>query len=182
MKPFLFVVLTLVGCASQKPCADGMENENAGVRFYNTSSVHYYACKGPCHREDNPVDCACTTRCPCWNYHKSGDAQRQEKARKERAENQLQFDQARDHHLHGRYAEAMAIFKKLFFYNPGTKLENISAYNIACEYAMTGDKPFALEWLEISFKKGFSDIEHVKQDKDLDSLRDEARYKKLVGE
>lgn len=55
-----------------------------------------------------------------------------------------------------------------------------SAYNVACAYALMGKKEQALEWLERSIKSGFSKFDHIKQDSDLDSLREEPKYKELM--
>jgi len=185
--------LGAVGCASSKPCADGTESKASSAFGVSTASTSYNPCNGPCHRTDDPLDCACSRRCPCWNYHKTSspqheqDVERKETARKETerkdfAEQQYQFDQGKDHHLHGRYAEAMVIFKKLYFYYPNGNVAGPAAYNVSCEYAVMGDRELALEWLENAFKHGWKNVEYTKQDKDLDTLRDEPRYKKLVGE
>jgi hypothetical protein len=63
---------------------------------------------------------------------------------------------------------------------PDSKLAIPSAYNVACGYALSGDKAKALDWLEKSVKMGWTDLNHMEQDEDLDSLRNEERYKKLV--
>lgn len=76
----------------------------------------------------------------------------------------------------------MTIFKKLYFYHQDSKVAGVAAYNVACEYALMGDKGPALEWLDNAFKHGFTNVDHVKQDKDLDSIRDEPQYKKIVGD
>ena len=57
-----------------------------------------------------------------------------------------------------------------------------SAYNVACGYALSGQKEEALDWLELSIKAGFSKIDHLRKDPDLDSLRNEKRYKKLLAD
>ena len=56
----------------------------------------------------------------------------------------------------------------------------ISAYNVACGYALAGDKSAALDWLEISVEGGYTDFEHMRDDPDLDSLRKERRYHRLL--
>jgi hypothetical protein len=108
--------------------------------------------------------------------------QEQQAKNQDNAEVSFQFDQAKDHHLHGRYAEAMTIFKRLYFYHQESKVAGVSAYNVACEYALMGDKALAVEWLENAFKHGWNNVDHTKQDKELDSIRDEPQYKKLTGE
>jgi hypothetical protein len=56
-----------------------------------------------------------------------------------------------------------------------------AAYNVAASYALLGDKQNALAWLEKSLAAGFPNLEAARNDADLQSLRDESGFKKLVG-
>lgn len=56
-----------------------------------------------------------------------------------------------------------------------------ASYNIACSYALLGDKEQALKWLEKSIDMGFPDLSHVQTDADLKALHDDLRFKELVG-
>lgn len=56
-----------------------------------------------------------------------------------------------------------------------------AAYNIACNYALLGDREAALRWLERAFELKFLNLEHARTDSDLESIRNDARYRKLVG-
>lgn len=51
-------------------------------------------------------------------------------------------------------------------------------YNLACMYALKGDRESALHWLEESINAGF-DSDDLKHDDDLASLRDDPRFKKI---
>jgi Flp pilus assembly protein TadD len=53
-------------------------------------------------------------------------------------------------------------------------------YNMACMYALKGDREAALDWLEKSINAGF-DGDKLRKDEDLASLYDEPRFKKLEG-
>ena len=55
------------------------------------------------------------------------------------------------------------------------------SYNIACNYALLGDKEQALKWLEKSIDMGFPDLSYVQTDADLKALHDDSRFKELVG-
>jgi tetratricopeptide (TPR) repeat protein len=55
-----------------------------------------------------------------------------------------------------------------------------AAYNIACDYALLGENEQALKWLEKAFEMGFADLKNAQTDTDLESLRDDPRYRKLV--
>lgn len=52
-------------------------------------------------------------------------------------------------------------------------------YNVACLYALEGEKTRAIECLENAVKAGFAHREWVEKDPDLDSLRDDPRFKTL---
>ena len=53
-------------------------------------------------------------------------------------------------------------------------------YNLACAYARTQNKIKALENLRLAVEHGFDDIEHIKQDKDLASLRDSKEFQEII--
>jgi dienelactone hydrolase len=53
-------------------------------------------------------------------------------------------------------------------------------YNLACAYALNKDKSRAIEALKKSVEKGFSDRAALETDKELDSIREDADYKRIV--
>jgi tetratricopeptide (TPR) repeat protein len=52
-------------------------------------------------------------------------------------------------------------------------------YNLACTYALKGDRALGLEWLEKSINAGFDNSDKLKDDPDIASLRGEPRFKDL---
>ena len=54
--------------------------------------------------------------------------------------------------------------------------------NAACFFANDRNKEKALSILELAFSKGYGDIKWISQDPDFDSIRDEPRFKALVGQ
>jgi tetratricopeptide (TPR) repeat protein len=54
-------------------------------------------------------------------------------------------------------------------------------YNLACCYSFFGNVNKALEWLDRAIIFGFDDIKHIENDSDLNGLRDEAGYKRLIN-
>ncbi len=77
------------------------------------------------------------------------------------------------------YRKAITAYEKALELREGFP-SNV-AYNIACCYALLGDKENAIKWLEKSFALGFRNLAHAQTDGDLESLRQDARFIKLVG-
>jgi tetratricopeptide (TPR) repeat protein len=55
-------------------------------------------------------------------------------------------------------------------------------YNLACVYALKGDKRRAIETLNKAVKKGFANAVELDRNPQLDALREEAGFKKIVEE
>ena len=77
-----------------------------------------------------------------------------------------------------RYDDAIKAFEKQaeLGVRPGT-----ANYNIACSLALAGRKEKAIEALQRALASGFDQEALLFSDTDLDSLRDDARFKKLLG-
>jgi hypothetical protein len=54
-----------------------------------------------------------------------------------------------------------------------------AAYNIACDYALLGEKEQAFKWLQKAFDMGFRNLAHAAVDTDLQSLHDDPRFNKI---
>jgi len=80
------------------------------------------------------------------------------------------------------YKESIPLFKRIYFQFPKASIGATSAYNVACGYALLGKNEEAIDWLETSVKAGFAKIDHLRKDPDLDGLRNEKRYKKLLAD
>lgn len=59
-------------------------------------------------------------------------------------------------------------------------LNPVHYYNLACDYALIGDKEEAMAYLKIAVTVGFSDFEHLKEDPDLAKLRTDPQYEKFI--
>lgn len=77
------------------------------------------------------------------------------------------------------YKQAIPAYQKAL--ELGAGVPGNQAYNIACCYALLGDKESALNWLEKAFALGFRRLENAQTDSDLQTLRDNPRFLKLVG-
>lgn len=77
----------------------------------------------------------------------------------------------------GLYGQAITEFRKAIEIKPD---DPDIYYNLACIFSLKGNKDEAIRYLTIVFEKGYRNYEHVKQDRDLDNIRDDTRYKKLM--
>lgn len=55
-----------------------------------------------------------------------------------------------------------------------------SLYNIACGYSLSGEKDQAIQWLQKAVDAGYGDTNNMNGDSDLDNIRDDPRYQKIV--
>ena len=80
--------------------------------------------------------------------------------------------------LSGKTEEAIESYKKAIRIDPDFA---IAHYNLACCYSLLGNVSKALKSLGEAIDLGFDDIKHIENDSDLNGLRDEAGYKKLIN-
>jgi Tetratricopeptide repeat len=87
------------------------------------------------------------------------------------------YERAHRMHSSDRYQEAIEAFQRAIDlgYRKGTAM-----YNIACGYSLLNDKDNALLWLQRSLDNGFDATERMRNDSDLDPLRTDARFKKIM--
>jgi tetratricopeptide (TPR) repeat protein len=78
----------------------------------------------------------------------------------------------------GWRAKGLAIDKRLAKLR---KQDPIVHYNLACSYALLGKKDEALEALLKSIRFGYSDLNHLRRDPDLESLRSDPRFKEIFS-
>ena len=76
-----------------------------------------------------------------------------------------------------RYREGLAVDRRLAQLRPD---DPIVFYNLACSYSLVGWVPQALKALERSLTLGYRDFKHLMQDRDLDALKRDRRFKGLV--
>jgi tetratricopeptide (TPR) repeat protein len=78
--------------------------------------------------------------------------------------------------LHGdeRYDEAIDAFRKAI--GAGYR-EDAASYNIACGYALQGNRDKAFEWLKKASEAGFDVAAYLERDDDLDNLKSDPRWR-----
>ncbi len=77
------------------------------------------------------------------------------------------------------YRQAIPAYRKVIALGAG--FPSNAAYQVARCHALLGEKEAALKWLGQSFEMGFRDLRAAQTDADLQSLRDDPRYQKIVA-
>jgi tetratricopeptide (TPR) repeat protein len=96
--------------------------------------------------------------------------------RKHRASHEDHYGEGMDAHRRGRYRESIEHFQKAI--DEGQR-EAAATYNVACGYARLGDSTHAFEWLEKAVDAGFDVRGALDTDDDLNSLREDPRFRQL---
>jgi Flp pilus assembly protein TadD len=81
--------------------------------------------------------------------------------------------------LKGRYAEGLQIDKRLVQLRPTDPLAH---YNLACSYALLKRTEQAIKTLRRAVELGYRDFRYMREDRDLDSIRQDARFRQLLRE
>ena len=76
----------------------------------------------------------------------------------------------------GLYREGLLIDKQLARIR---KSDPVVHYNLACSFALVGEKTKAITALKRAVRLGYHDFEHLKRDKDLETVRDHPWIKSL---
>ena len=81
--------------------------------------------------------------------------------------------------LKGRFAEGLSIDRRLVQLRPGDALAH---YNLACSYALLKKIDGALKSLRKAIELGYRDFRYMREDRDLDALRHDPRFRQLLRE
>ncbi len=81
--------------------------------------------------------------------------------------------------LKGRYAEGLQIDKRLIALRPTDPLAH---YNLACSYAPLNRPEQAIKTLRRAVELGYRDFRYMREDRDLDSIRTDPRFRQLLRE
>jgi tetratricopeptide (TPR) repeat protein len=81
--------------------------------------------------------------------------------------------------LKGRYPEGLQIDKRLVQLRPEDPLAH---YNLACSYALLKRPEHALRTLRRAVELGYRDFRYMREDRDLDSIRHDPRFRQLLRE
>ena len=81
--------------------------------------------------------------------------------------------------LKGRYAQGLQIDKRLIALRPTDPLAH---YNLACSYALLKRPDHAIKALRRAVELGYRDFRYMREDRDLDSIRHDPRFRQLLRE
>ena len=81
--------------------------------------------------------------------------------------------------LKGRYSDGLDIDKRLIQLRPTDALAH---YNLACSYALLKKPELALKALRKSVELGYRDFRYMREDRDLDAIRHDPRFRQLLRE
>lgn len=99
-----------------------------------------------------------------------------EEEREERAGRRA-FQRAYDLHMEGKIDEALQAHLAAAEYE---NYQGIATYNAGCAWALKGEKDKAFEALNDAITFGFVDFQQFETDEDLDSLRKDDRFEKMM--
>jgi tetratricopeptide (TPR) repeat protein len=81
--------------------------------------------------------------------------------------------------LKGRFAEGLQIDRRLVQLRPADALAH---YNLACSYALLKKVDPAIKALRRAVELGYRDFRYMREDRDLDALRHDPRFRQLLRE
>lgn len=83
-------------------------------------------------------------------------------------------------HVTGHPAEALPHhLRAIEIDHPALRIDAL--YNAACAYSLLGDRARAIEYLSLAIDAGFKDSAQLAKDTDLDSLRNDAEFRRLAA-
>jgi tetratricopeptide (TPR) repeat protein len=81
--------------------------------------------------------------------------------------------------LKGRLVEGMQVDQRLIQLRPH---EALAHYNLACKYALLKRPEQSLKTLRRAVELGYRDFRYMREDRDLDSIRQDPRFRALLRE
>lgn len=88
------------------------------------------------------------------------------------------LQQALDTYNKKAYAASAALYRKAIDAGAG---DANNYYNAACSYALSGDKEHAFVYLNNAVQNGYTDVDHLRKDTDLDTLHTDTRWQQLLA-
>ncbi len=80
------------------------------------------------------------------------------------------------------YDELLAALDRYKLDNARARNYSTTCYNLACLHSLRGNKAVSIEWLDKGVKAGFKDRSWIRKDRDLDNVRNEPGYQKIISD
>src|SRR5262245_18170493 len=81
--------------------------------------------------------------------------------------------------MKGRHADGLQIDKRLVRLRPNDPLAH---YNLACSYSLLRKNDLAIKTLRQAIELGYRDLRYLREDRDLDPIRNDPRFKQMLRE
>jgi Flp pilus assembly protein TadD len=81
--------------------------------------------------------------------------------------------------LKGRYTDGLQVDKRLVQLRPNDPLAH---YNLACSFALLKRPDQAIKTLRRAVELGYRDFRYMREDRDLDSIRHDPRFRQIMRE
>jgi tetratricopeptide (TPR) repeat protein len=81
--------------------------------------------------------------------------------------------------MKGRLKDGLEVDERLVSVRP---TDPTAHYNLACRYALLKERDKAITSLRKAVELGYRDVEYIREDHDLDSIRKDPRFRKLMKE
>ncbi len=81
--------------------------------------------------------------------------------------------------LKGRTAEGLAVDKRLVHLRPN---DSLAHYNLACSYSLLKKPDLSIKTLRRAVELGYRDFRYIREDHDLDAIRQDPRFRQLLRE
>lgn len=81
--------------------------------------------------------------------------------------------------LKGRISDGLDIDRRLIQLRPNDPLAH---YNLACSYSLLQKPELALKTLRRAVELGYRDFRYMREDRDLDAIRHDPRFRQLIRE
>jgi len=78
-----------------------------------------------------------------------------------------------------RYHDSLQVERRIVQIRPR---DSLAHYNLACSHALLRQPEQAFAYLRKALELGYHDIRYILQDRDLDSIRKDPRFRKLLNE
>ena len=79
----------------------------------------------------------------------------------------------------GHHEEGLEVDRRLVRLRPH---DAVAHYNLACSYCLLRKHDQTLSVLRKAFELGYNDFAYLRKDRDLESIKNDRRFKKLLGE